>query len=119
VGIRYIAGPHSVRVAPQIGIGLNKRDEPAGNREFIEVPLQLAVQATPQLSFFLDSGINGQTNAFDATYLVPLGVGAVFAALPNLDVGAELVFPHAVSGMKGDNATDVPALAFFASYRTR
>jgi hypothetical protein len=117
VGLKYVAAPFSIKVTPQIGIGINKRDEPAGNKEFIEVPLQVAFQATPKLAIFLDSGINGQTSAFRITYLVPVGIGAVFAALPNLDVGAEFMLPHAMSGMKGDNTTDIRSFAVFASYR--
>jgi hypothetical protein len=51
--------------------------------------------------------------------VVPVGVGAALAVLPNLDVGAEFALPNAVTGMEGDNSTDLRVLGVFASYRTK
>jgi len=117
VGAKYVGGPVSIEVSPQISIGANKRGE--GNKELIDVPLHVAFHATPKLAIFVDSGITGQASAFGATYVVPVGVGAALAVLPNLDVGAEFALPNAVTGMEGDNSTDLRVLGVFASYRTK
>jgi len=117
VGFKYVAAPISVKITPQIGIGANKRSE--GNKEEIAVPLEIAFQATPELAVFVDSGIGGPTSHFSDNYVVPVGIGAAFAAMPNLDVGAEFMLPAVVTGVKGDNATDARYLGVFASYRTK
>jgi hypothetical protein len=117
VGFKYVAAPISVKVTPQIGIGANKRSE--GNKEILAVPLEIAFQATPELAVFVDSGIGGPTSHFGDNYVVPVGIGAAFAAMPNLDVGAEFMLPAVVTGVKGDNATDARYLGVFASYRTK
>jgi hypothetical protein len=117
VGFKYVAAPISVKVTPQIAIGANKRSE--GNKEEIAVPLEIAFQASPELAVFVDSGIGGPTSHFGDNYVVPVGIGAAFAAMPNLDVGAEFMLPAVVTGMKGDNATDARYLGVFASYRTK
>jgi len=117
VGFKYVAAPISVKVTPQIAIGANKRSE--GNKEEIAVPLEIAFQATPELAVFVDSGIGGPTSHFSDNYVVPVGIGAAFAAMPNLDVGAEFMLPAVVTGVKGDNATDARYLGVFASYRTK
>jgi hypothetical protein len=119
VGLKYGAGPVAVRVSPQISIGINKRDVPAGNRERIDVPLEIALQVTPSISIFANSGINGQVDGFSVTYVVPVGIGATFAATPQLDLGAQLMFPNAATGMTGDNPTDLRVVGIFAAYHSR
>jgi hypothetical protein len=119
VGFKYVAAPISVKVTPQIGIGANKRSE--GNKQNIAVPLEVAFQAAPQLAVFLDSGIFAETTEhFSDVYTIPVGIGAAFAALPNLDVGAEFMLPR-VKAPKGtiDDAKgfNVRVLGVFASYR--
>jgi hypothetical protein len=119
VGFKYSAAPVSVKITPQIGIGLNKRSE--GNKERIAAPLQIAFQAMPQLAVFLDSGIFGQTKDFGKNYVVPVGVGASFLVQHGLDVGAEFMFPMLVGGSnipsetKGANAR---TFMLFGAYRT-
>jgi hypothetical protein len=119
VGFKYLTGPISIKVAPQIGIGANKRSE--GNKEVLSVPVQIAFQATPQLAAFLDTGIFGSTDHFSDVYGVPVGIGASFLVLHGLDVGAEFMLRQALAGstvpsdMKGANAR---TLTVFAAYRT-
>ena len=120
VGFKYVSAPLSIKVSPQIGIGATKRSE--GNKEEINVPAEVAFQATPELAIFLDTGIGGPTKDFGKLYTVPVGIGAAFAATPALNVGAELMLPMVVRGSfykdAGIGAADVRILGLFASYRT-
>ena len=119
VGFKYVSAPISIKVAPQIGIGANKRSE--GNKEVLSVPVQIAFQATPQLAAFLDTGIFGSTDHFSDVYGVPVGIGASFLVQHGLDVGAEFMLRQALAGstvlsdMKGVNDR---TLTVFAAYRT-
>jgi hypothetical protein len=119
VGFKYVSAPISIKVAPQIGIGANKRSD--GNKEVLSVPVQIAFQATPQLAAFLDTGIFGSTDQFGDVYGVPVGIGASFLVQHGLDVGAEFMLRQALAGskvpsdMKGVNDR---TLTVFAAYRT-
>jgi hypothetical protein len=117
VGFKYVSAPISIKVSPQIGIGATKRSE--GNKEELSVPAEVAFQATPELAVFLDTGIGGPTSHFGDFYTVPLGIGAAFAAAPNLNVGAEFMLPMVAKGSaySGVGAADVRVLGLFASYR--
>jgi len=121
VGFKYVAAPIAIKAAPQIGIAATKRSE-QNYKEFLSVPVQVAFQANPQLAIFLDTGIFSPISKFGDSYVVPLGVGAAFAAMPNLDVGGELMLPALLapsavpSDFKGVNQRN---LMLFASYRTK
>jgi hypothetical protein len=117
VNFKYNAGAVAIKAAPQLIIGANKRD--AGNKEGLFVPVQIAFQATPELAAFVDTGIAGMLDGFGDGYVVPAGVGASFAVMPTLDVGAEFMLPGVVTGAKGDNAFDSRLLAVFAQWRLK
>jgi len=117
VAFKYVAAPVSVKLVPQIGIGINKRS--AGNKEQLAVPLQIAVQAAPQIAVFLDTGIFGPTSHFGDLYTVPIGIGASFLAMHGLDVGAEFMLPVVVTGISGNKAFDSRELMLFASWRSQ
>jgi hypothetical protein len=118
VNFKYATGPIAVKATPQVVIGLNKRDT-ANVKQAIAVPVQVAFQATPVLAAFLDTGLYGPTDGFGDAYVVPVGIGASFAAMPNLDVGGEFILPRIVTGASGDKAFDSRALALFASWRLK
>jgi hypothetical protein len=115
VNFKYLAGPVAIKAAPMISIGATKRDE--GNKEALMVPLQLAFQATPELAAYLNTGIWGPLDHFGDFYSVPVGVGASFSVMPNLDVGGEFILPAVLTGMEGDEAFDMRMLALFAAWR--
>lgn len=118
VNFKYASGPIAIKAAPQVMLGLNKRDK--GNiKQTIGLPVQLAFQATPELAAFVDTGIYGPTEKFGDFYSVPVGIGASFAAMPNLDVGAEFMLPAMLTGMEGDKAFDSRMLAVFAAWRMK
>ena len=130
VAVKYVAAPVSVKLTPQVYIGVNKRADVTtggggftittpGNKEIISVPLQVAFQAIPQVAIFLESGISGRLSHFGDNYFVPVGLGASCLAMHALDVGLEFMAPAILTGMKGDNAFDVRYLMVFASWRSQ
>jgi hypothetical protein len=119
VGAKYVAAPVSVKLTPQIGIGVNKRTAD-NNKEQLAVPLQIAVQAAPQIAAFLDSGIYGPTSHFGDFYTLPVGIGASYLAMHGLDVGLEFMLPMVAKGSKiGGGAADERMLTIFASWRSQ
>jgi hypothetical protein len=104
----------AIKVAPQIGIAVNKRDEQP--KEFIAVPVEVALQATHELAVFLDTGAFGPKNEFSQEYAVPVGVGAAFAVMPILDVGAEFMLPLARTGNKDNKAFDTRTVMIYAAF---
>jgi hypothetical protein len=119
VGVKYVAAPVSVRLNPQIGIGVNKRTAD-NNKEQLAVPLQIAVQATPEIAAFIDSGIFGPTSHFGDFYTLPVGIGASFLAMHGLDVGLEFMLPMVAKGsVYGGGAADARDVMIFASWRSQ
>jgi hypothetical protein len=134
VGFKYVAAPISVKLAPQIGIGVNKRAgsttnlgggvtlESPGNKEVISVPLQIAFQAAPQIAIFLDSGIFGRVSHFGDNYGVPVGIGGSYLAMHGLDVGIEFMLRSALAGSSYSSDTkgiNDRTLTLFASWRSQ
>ena len=121
VAVKYVAAPVSVRLVPQYSIGVNKRGGADENKDYLYAPLQIAVQAVPQVAVFLDSGMGAKTKDFGKNYAVPLGIGGSFLAMHGLDVGLEFMFPMLVRGdnLKAMGATDVRTLMLFASWRSQ
>jgi hypothetical protein len=117
IGFKYNAGRVAIKAAPQIGIGVNKRDEQV--KEFIAVPVQVALQAAPALAVVLDTGLFGPTADFSQTYAVPMGVGAAFAVMPLLDVGAEFMLPYLLCGNPDNKPLDTRTLMIYAALRTQ
>jgi hypothetical protein len=117
IGVKYSGGPVAIKVAPQIGIAVNKRDKQP--KEFIAVPVQVALQATPELAAFLDTGVFGPTDDFSQAYAVPVGAGTAFAVTPTVDVGAELMFPFVLTGNKDNKVFDTRRFMIYAAVRTK
>jgi hypothetical protein len=120
VAVKYVAAPVSVKLVPQVSIGLNKRSQE--NKENLVVPLQIAVQAAQPIAVFLDTGIGGKFSHFSDNYAVPVGIGASYLAMHGLDVGLEFLLPMALapsavpSDHKGFNSR---TLMLFASWRSQ
>jgi hypothetical protein len=117
VGFKYGGERLALRAAPQLGLAVNKRDEQP--KTFIAVPVQVAAQATPGLAVFVDTGLFGPTSDFKQAYAVPLGVGAAFAVMPTLDLGAEAMLPLVLTGNTGNKPLDTRTLMVYATLRTR
>jgi hypothetical protein len=117
LGMKYVAAPFSVKLTPQLGIGLNKRSSRA-NKEELAAPLQLALQAAPRIAVFLDSGISGKISHFGDSYAVPIGIGGSYLVMHGLDVGLEFMLPMLVKATTfAGGATDTRVLTLFVSWR--
>ena len=117
IGFKYSGGPVAIKAAPQIGIAVNKREEQP--KEFIAVPVQIALQATHEMAVFLDTGVFGPRDGFSQEYAVPVGVGTSFAVMPILDVGAEFMLPLVLTGNKDNKALDTRTLMIYAAFRKK
>lgn len=119
VGVKYVASIFSVKATPRFGVGAYKRGP--GNEEGVGVPIQIALQASPRLAPFIDTGIFGMfgsSNRFSDTYEVPLGVGVDFLATHGFDVGAEFMFPTLGHGSTiAGKATDSRTLMLYMAWR--
>jgi hypothetical protein len=109
---RFNAGKLAVVFDPWIGIGVTERD--AGNKELINVPVNIQFQATPQLAAWVGSGIFGPLDGFGDAYFVPLNIGALFGVSSKIDAGAAFGFLNI--GGKNSSA-DFRALNVFANIR--
>src|SRR5262249_41961126 len=89
---RILTGPLVLTLDPSLYLGANKRD--AGNKEGLAVPVRVGFMATPQLNVGLSTGIIGPLDGFGDGYIVPVGVGGVFAINNMLDVRAQFVFDN-------------------------
>jgi hypothetical protein len=67
----------------------------------------------------VDTGLFGPTADFSQTYAVPMGVGAAFAVMPVLDVGAEFMLPLLLCGNPDNKPFDSRMLMVYAALRTR
>jgi hypothetical protein len=117
LGVKYVSALFSVKAAPRLGIGVNRRN--GGNKqEAIGVPVQLALQAAPQIAAFVDTGVFGPTNQFGSRYTIPLGVGGDFLLRHGFDVGAEFMFPALGRGPSvAGKAIDSRTLMLYAVWR--
>jgi len=117
VGMKYVAAPVSVKLTPQLGIGLNKRSSLA-NKEELAAPLQIALQAAPRIAVFLDSGISGKVSHLGDSYAVPIGIGGSCLAMHGLDVGLEFMLEMLAKATTfTGGATDARMLTLFVSWR--
>ncbi|HXN54882.1 MAG TPA: hypothetical protein VN874_01340 [Myxococcales bacterium] len=125
---RFGRGPIALRIDPRVQIGLNERNPPplglgssvaVANRDALEVPVTLQLQAMPNLALWVGSGVFGQLNplvgSFSDSYAIPLSFGAAYTS-GDVDVGAQFAFPY-VRGPVGLSGTDIRVGEVFASFR--
>lgn len=86
---RWMSGKIGVFFAPNIYIGLTKRDF---NKEAISVPVTVGYMVSPKLHAGVQVGIAGPLSHFGDLYAIPLGVGAMFMVNPNLGVAGSFNF---------------------------
>ena len=116
VGIdgHFIAGKIMVGFNPNIGIGITKRSE-GGGKEQINVPVSLMFMASPKLAAGLQTGISGPLDGFGDGYVIPVSLGAMFNATPNIMAGASFNLLR-VAGFEGPGAADLRSLTVFLGY---
>jgi hypothetical protein len=125
---RFGRGPVALRIDPRVQIALNQRTPPnlllgtvvvAANRDTLEVPVTLQLQAMPNLALWVGSGVFGQLNpivgSFSDSYAIPLSFGVAFTS-GDVDVGAQFAFAN-LRGYYGGSGTDVRFGEAFVSFR--
>ena len=114
--VKFMSGKLAVTADPKVNIGLTERDF---NKESLNLPVQIAFQATPKLAAFLNTGIGGPLDGFGDAFAVPVGVGALFALSNKLDVGGQFLLPLVAGGTLFEGATGAKARAIqlFVNFR--
>ena len=115
--VKYTISPVSIRATPQVAISVNKRGPE--NKESIAFPVQIAVQAAPQIAAFLDTGLGGPVDHFGDFYIVPIGIGANVLVTHGIDVGAEFMLPMVAKGSAySGGAADARDVMIYAAFRS-
>jgi hypothetical protein len=100
---------------PQVGITLAHRD---AYKDQLFIPLELQLQATPDVSVKVLSGVTGQLSALGDTYAIPLGLGVVGNINPNLDLGLRFSFDNLLGHQPaGASRTDARSIGLLLSIR--
>ena len=110
---RKMAGKIMIGFNPNVDIGITKRD--AGNKEVLNVPIDVHFMASPKFGVGLQTGISGPFSHFGDLYRIPVGIGAVYMASPKLMVGGEFSLLR-VAGFDGPGAADLRAMSIFAAF---
>jgi hypothetical protein len=111
---RYMAGKIGIGFNPNVYIGFTERD--AGNKEVLNVPVDLGFMVNPKIMVGLQTGITGPLDGFGDAWSLPVSVGGVFTATPNINVGASFNLLRVASGVDGNEAFDNRSLTVFAEY---
>ena len=109
---RTMAGPLNIVFDPSINIGLTERDF---NKEFITLPARFGFGVTDQLNLGLSIALQAPFDGFGDNYVVPLGVGGIFAVNGQLDVRAQFTLDRLIAGNAG--GADARTIAIGAAFR--
>ena len=103
---RWQHGRFAVVADPQLQLGLAARDR--GNRDWLRVPLWLAVQPTCGLSLALRTGLDGELVTFVDAFQIPIALDLTVAVNEVMDVSVMAGFPNL--GGPLNNANDRHAM---------
>jgi hypothetical protein len=132
-------GAVAFTVAPTLNFGVNDRDgnskrfgvgtnfgtynvlvpeDVIPNREWLLVPATLQLQLGPTLGLAFSAAVNGPLNPefgdFADYYTIPVGLAAVLAPMPSMDLGAAITFPQLLGE---DEDADERYLSLFVAFR--
>jgi hypothetical protein len=110
---RKMMGKLMIGFAPNIYVGFTERD--AGNKETLNVPVDVMFMASPKLAAGVQTGITGPLDGFGDFYMIPVSLGAMFSVSPNLMAGASFNLLR-VAGFEGPGAADLRSLTVFAAW---
>jgi hypothetical protein len=101
---------------PQVGIALSSRDL---NKDQLFIPVELQLQASPEISVKVLSGVAGQLSALGDTFVSPLGLGVLGNVNRHVDLGLRFSFDnllgHQPAGVSRTDARSIGLLAVFRS----
>ncbi len=103
-------GPLMLMYAPNIFIGVNKRDF---NKELISIPVFAAMPVNEQVMVGVQTGIQAPLKDFGDLYRIPVAVAGTYTLNPNMDVGAAFTFLN-LAGK--DSSADFRALNIFVKW---
>jgi hypothetical protein len=117
VGVRgaYHAGKIMIGFAPNVGIGITKRDG-IGGKELLSVPVDVSFMVNPKIGVGVQTGIQAPFDEFGDNWNLPVSLGAMFMATPNITAGASFNLFSVASGRDGNEAFDNRGLTVFAAY---
>jgi len=110
---RKLSGKLAIDFAPNVYVGLTKRDE--GNKEILSVPVTLGFMASDKLMAGVQTGITGPLDGFGDGYSIRIAIGSMFAATPNVVVGGSCNL-FRVAGFEGPGAADLRGLTIDVAY---
>lgn len=111
-GKHHINDQMAVFFDPSLYIGATKRD--LGNKERLYIPVEFQYQLQPQLALIALTGLQGPLSKFGDSFIIPLGVGALYNVNEMIDVGGNFSFIN----MLGKNSSaDLRAITILANIR--
>lgn len=110
---RKMSGKMAIGFNPNIYIGLNSRD--GGNKEYLNVPVDVMFMASDKLGVGVQTGIQGPLSHFGDFYAIPVSLGAMFHVNDNLSAGAAFNLLR-VAGFEGPGAADLRTLSLFVDW---
>lgn len=108
-----MSGKLAIGFKPNIYIGLTERD--SGNKETLNVPVDVMYMASDKLGVGVQTGITGPLDGFGDFYSIPVSIGAMFKANDNLSVGGSFNLLR-VAGFEGPGAADIRTLSLFVDW---
>lgn len=90
--VRLHRGRFAVIADPHLELGLANRDQ--GNRDWLRIPVWLAIQPARRVAIALRTGIDGEFATYADTFAVPLGVDVTIRATRDVDLTGLVAFPE-------------------------
>lgn len=117
----YLLGSLVVGFNPAINIGITERDDVdfgagitiPGNKEAIQVPVDVGYIVMPKLWAGVQSGINGRFDGFGDNYEIPLNIAAMYAVNPHLNAGVAFGFDNLIGK---DGSADDRGISLMVNY---
>lgn len=100
VALKHRSGRFTLLADPGVSVQFTKRGQDQvfyngrGNTESLAIPVRLALDFGPAAAGFLDVGFAAPLDSFSDYYVIPVGVGALAAVSPVVDVGAKFEFQN-------------------------
>jgi hypothetical protein len=110
---RKLSGKLAIGFNPNIYIGATERD--GGNKEYLNIPVDLMFMASDKLAAGVQTGIQGPLDGFGDGYSVPLSLGAMFKVNDNISAGGSFNLLR-VAGFEGPGAADLRSLTLFFNW---
>ena len=107
------SGSLSVGFSPNVFIGITKRD--AGNKELLNVPVDLSFTMSPKLSLGVQTGVTTPFENIGDSYRVPVALGAFYMISEKLSAAAAFSLDKVAGGGEG-NGIKARSVSFVLGY---